>query len=81
MEYIIDKVNKIQPKEVMALYHILNDRFLEHMAAPKVYEAELTFVRNLKHALAQKNSNKTTYADILIENHLKGVIEKVNRSR
>ena len=81
MEYIIDKVNKIRPKEVMALYHILNDRFLEYMAAPKVYEAELTFVRNLEHALAQKNSNKTTYADILIEDHLKGVIEKVNRSR
>lgn len=81
MEYIIDKVNKIRPKEVMALYHILNDRFLEYMAAPKVYEAELTFVRNLEHALAQKNSNKTTYADILIEDYLKGVIEKVNRSR
>ena len=81
MEYIIDKVNKIRPKEVMALYHILNGRFLEYMAAPKVYEAELTFVRNLEHALAQKNSNKTTYADILIEDHLKGVIEKVNRSR
>lgn len=78
MEYIIDKVNKIRPKEVMALYHILNGRFLEYMAAPKVYEAELTFVRNLEHALAQKNSNKTTYADILIEDHLKGVIEKVN---
>lgn len=81
MEYIIDKVNKIRPKEVMALYHILNGRFLEYMAAPKVYEAELTFVRNLEHALAQKNSNKTTYADILIEDYLKGVIEKVNRSR
>lgn len=81
MEYIIHKVNKIQPKEVMALYHILNGRFLEYMAAPKVYEAELTFVRNLEHALAQKNSNKTTYADILIEDHLKGVIEKINRSR
>ena len=81
MEYIIDKVNKIRPKEVMVLYHILNGRFLEYMAAPKVYEAELTFVRNLEHALAQKNSNKTTYADILIEDHLKGVIEKVNRSR
>ena len=81
MEDIIDKVNKIQPKEVMALYHILNGRFLEYMAAPKVYEAELTFVRNLEHALAQKNSNKTTYADILIEDHLKGVIEKINRSR
>lgn len=78
MEYIIDKVNKIRPKEVMALYHILNGRFLKYMAAPKVYEAELTFVRNLEHALAQKNSNKTTYADILIEDHLKGVIEKVN---
>lgn len=81
MEYIIDKVNKIRPKEVMALYHILNGRFLEYMAAPKVYEEELTFVRNLEHALAQKNSNKTTYAGILIEDYLKGVIEKVNRSR
>lgn len=81
MEYIIDKVNKIRPKEVMALYHILNGRFLEYMAASKVYEAELTFVRNLEHALAQKNSNKTTYAGILIEDYLKGVIEKVNRSR
>lgn len=81
MEYIIDKVNKIQPKEVMALYRILNGRFLEHMAAPKVYDAELPFVRNLEEALAQKNDNKTTYADILIEDHLKGVIEKVNRSR
>lgn len=81
MEYIIDKVNKIRPKEVMALYHILNGRFLKYMAAPKVYEAELTFVRNLEHALAQKNSNKTTYAGILIEDYLKGVIEKVNRSR
>ncbi len=81
MEDIVKKVHEIQPKEVMALYHILNGRFLEHMAAPKVYEAELPFVRNLKHALAQKNSNKTTYADILIEDHLKGLIEKVNRSR
>ena len=82
MEYIIDKVNKIRPKEVMALYHILNGRFLEYMAAPKVYEAELTFVRNLEHALAQKNSNKTTYADILIEDCLKGVIKKIkNRKR
>ena len=80
MDYIIDKVNKIQPKEVMALYHILNGRFLEYMVDHKVYEAELTFVRNLEQALARKNNNKTTYADILIEDHLKGVIKKI-RSR
>jgi hypothetical protein len=80
MEDIIDKVNKIQPKEVMALYHILNGRFLEYMVDHKVYEAELTFVRNLEQALARKNNNKTTYADILIEDHLKGVIKKI-RSR
>ena len=80
LEDIIDKVNKIQPKEVMALYHILNGRFLEYMVDHKVYEAELTFVRNLEQALARKNNNKTTYADILIEDHLKGVIKKI-RSR
>lgn len=80
MEDIIDKVNKIQPKEVMALNHILNGRFLEYMVDHKVYEAELTFVRNLEQALVLKNNNKTTYADILIEDHLKGVIKKI-RSR
>jgi len=74
---IIKKVNDIQPKEVMALYHILNGRFLEYVADPKVYEAELSFVRNLEQALAQKNNNRTTYADILIEDHLKDVIKKI----
>ena len=81
MEDIIDKVNKIQPKEVMALYHILNGRFLKYMVDHKVYEAELTFVRNLEQALKERNLSKKVYADILIEDHLKGVIEKVNRSR
>lgn len=76
---IINKVNGIQPKEVMALYHILNGRFLEYVADSKVYEAELTFVRNLEQALAQKNNDTTTYADILIEDHLKGVIKKIQK--
>ena len=77
---IIKKVNGIQPKEVMALYHILNDRFLEHMAEKKVYDAELPFVRNIEKALKQKDIKETTYADILIEDHLKGVIEKIVKS-
>ena len=76
---IIKKVNNIQPNEVMALYHILNGRFLEYVADPNVYEAELTFVRNLEQALAQKSSNITTYADILIEDYLKGVIKKIQK--
>lgn len=80
MEDIIDKVNKIQPKEVMALYHILNGRFLEYMVDYKVYDAELPFLRNLEQALSQKNDNKTTYADILIKDHLKDVIEKIVKS-
>lgn len=79
MEDIIDKVNKIQPKEVMALYHILNGRFLEYMVDHKVYEAELTFVRNLEQALAPKNNNKITYADILIKDLLKDVIKKIQK--
>ncbi len=76
---IIKKVNGIQPKEVMALYHILNDRFLEHMADQKVYDAELPFVRNIEKALKQKDIKETTYADILIEDHLKGVIKKIQK--
>lgn len=79
MEDIIDKVNKIQPKEVMALYHILNGRFLEYMVDHKVYEAELTFVRNLEQALAPKNNNKITYQDILIKDLLKDVIKKIQK--
>ena len=79
MEDIVKKVNKIQPKEVMALYQILNGRFLQQVPYPQVYDAELPFVRNLEQALAQKNNSKTTYADILIEDHLKGVIKKIQK--
>lgn len=82
MEDIVNKVNIIQPKEVMALYQILNGRFLQQVPYPQVYDAELPFVRNLEQALAQKQKNKTTYADILIEDCLKGVIKKIkNRKR
>lgn len=82
MEDIVNKVNIIQPKEVMALYQILNGRFLQQIPYPQVYDAELPFVRNLEQALAQKQKNKTTYADILIEDCLKGVIKKIkNRKR
>ncbi len=76
---ITKKVNNIQPKEVMALYQILNGRFLQQVPYPEVYDAELPFVRNLEQALAQKNNNKTTYADILIEDHLKDVIKKIQK--
>ena len=76
---IIKKVNNIQPKEVMALYQILNGRFLQQDPYLKVYNAELPFVRNLEQALAQKNDNKTTYADILIEDYLKDIIKKIQK--
>lgn len=81
IEDIVKKVNEIQPKDVMALYKILNDRFLEYIADPKVSDAELSFVKKLEQALKERNPSKKVYADILIEDHLKGVIEKVNRSR
>jgi len=82
IEDIVKKVNEIQPKDVMALYKILNDRFfLENIADPKVSDAELSFVKKLEQALKERNPSKKVYADILIEDHLKGVIEKVNRSR
>ncbi|MDO4672002.1 MAG: hypothetical protein Q4A76_03745 [Porphyromonadaceae bacterium] len=78
-EDIIKKVNNIQPKEVMALYQILNGRFLQQVSYSEVYDAELPFVRNLEQALAQKNDNKTTYADILIEDYLKDIIKKIQK--
>lgn len=80
MEDIVKKVNEIQPKEVRALYHILNGRFLQQVPYPQVYDAELPFLRNLEQALSQKNDNKTTSADILIKYYLKDVIEKIVKS-
>ena len=74
---IFEKVNKIQPKEVMALYHILNGRFLQQIADQKVYKEELLFVKNLEQALLQKQSDKKVYADILIEDLLNGEIKKI----
>lgn len=75
---IIKKVNEIQPKEVMALYHILNGRFFQQVN-PQVYEAELPFVRNLEQALSQRKTDKKVYADILIEDNLMGVIKKIQK--
>lgn len=74
---IVQKVDEIQPKEVMALYHILNGRFLQYVADPKVYEEELQFVRNLEQALKHRKTHKKVYADILIEDHLMKVIKKI----
>ena len=79
MEDIAKKVHEIQPKEVRALYQILNGRFLQQVPYPEVYDAELPFVRNLEEALAQKNDNKTTCADILIEDYLKDIIKKIQK--
>lgn len=76
---IVKKVNDIQPKEVMALYRILNDRFLNHVADSKIYDEELQFVRNLEQALTKRKTNKKVYADILIEDYLKGVIKKIQK--
>ena len=73
------KVNEIQPNEVMALFRILSGRFLEDVAYPSVYDAELPFLRNLEQALPQRKSDKIVYADILIEDHLIKVIEKIQK--
>lgn len=74
---IVQKVDEIQPKEVMALYHILNGRFLQYVADSKVYEDELQFVKNLEQALKHRKTHKKVYADILIEDHLMKVIMKI----
>lgn len=76
-EDIVEKVYEIQPKEVMALYHILNGRFLQQVPYPQVYDAELPFVENLKQALKQRDPEKKVYADILVKDYLKGIIEKI----
>lgn len=76
---IVKKMNEIQPKEVMALCHILNGRFLQYVADPKVYEEELLFVRNLEQALARRNTHKKVYADFLIEDYLKKVIKEIQK--
>lgn len=73
------KVNEIQPNEVMALYHILNDRFNKNVAYPSVYDAELVFVGQLEQALAQRKQVKKVYADILIEDYLMKVIKKIQK--
>ena len=76
---IVQKVDEIQPKEVIALYHILNGRFLQYVAGPKVYEEELQFVRNLEQALTRRKTHKKVYADILIEDYLMRVIKKIQK--
>lgn len=75
-EDIVKKLQDIQPKEVMALYDILNSRFIQ-VSIPKRYNTELIFVRNLTCAIDQRKSDKKVYADLLIEDYLLKTIEKI----
>jgi hypothetical protein len=75
-EDIVRKINKIQPKEVMALYDIINTRFFQ-MVNQTVYTEEMQFVKNLHNALKQRKPEKKEYADILIEDQLNKLVEKV----
>ncbi len=73
---IINKVKEIQPIEVMALYHIINTRFFQLVNA-KVYQNELSFIQNLIQAIEQRKSESIVYADVLIEDLLLKVIQKI----
>lgn len=75
-EDIVKKLQDIEPKEVMALYDILNSRFIQ-VSIPKRYNTELIFVRNLTCAIDQRKSDKKVYADLLIEDYLLKTIEKI----
>lgn len=73
---IVQKVNTIQPKEVMALYHLIKNRFQE-MIIEKVYVEELPFVKALETALEQRKPKKRVYSDFLIEDTLLPMVKKV----
>lgn len=77
---IVKKVNEIKPKEVMALCYILHRRFLQ-MVNPKVYDGELVFVKNLKQTISQRKVDKREYVDILIEDHLQKIVNKILKSK
>lgn len=70
------KVNNIQPKEVMALYYILNSRF-EVLVNDSVCQEELAFVKVLRNAIRKRKVTKKRYSDILIEDHLVKMIDKI----
>lgn len=75
-EDVEKKIKDIQPNEVVAIYDILNSRFIQS-SMPKRYDSELNFVRSLKRAIEKRASDKKEYADILIEDYLLKVIEKI----
>ncbi len=73
---IINKVNVIQPSEVMAIYDILQSRFYQ-MDHPKATLGDIAFVQNLKAALEQRTPARKEYSDILIEDHLMKIVNKL----
>ena len=75
-EDVEKKFKDIQPNEVVAIYDILNSRFIQS-SMPKRYEEELKFVRSIKSAIEKRPSEKKEYADILIADHLLKVIERI----
>ena len=75
-EDIVNKIQAIQPEEVMALYHILSVRF-QQLVSPDISNEELPFVRNLSEAISMRTIEKKVYADILIEDYLVKLVDKI----
>lgn len=73
---IVRKVSSIQPFEVMAISDILHSRFYQ-MPHPKAAQGDMAFVQNLKTALELRKPACKEYSDILIEDHLIKIVNKI----
>ena len=76
-EDIEKRIRSLEPKDALALYNILNYRFMKRPNS-KVIPKELTFIEDLKDAIAQTAPQKAnTLTDIYIRDSLTPLIEKI----
>lgn len=80
-QIIENKVNKIKPNEVMALCYILEYRFRKQAQDTEVIHTDFPFIKTLDDAIENRKNNKDkVFADFLIENHLKKLIDELSQA-
>lgn len=75
-ETVIEKMKNISPKEILALYKILDFRFNPSNTLVKV-NLELPFIYNIEKGLSMRDKAKKRFSDYLIEDNLNKKIAKI----
>lgn len=75
-EAIVEKLKTVQPKEVIAISSILDNRFFQRQTSVP-FEEEAGFVLSIKKGINARDKTDKSLSDFLIEDHLRPMLARL----